>query len=300
MAPRRIAYDQCSNGSPAVAMKCFKVVQKVLEDTYQEIPGDEAARDAAISRALSDLSSTYRTLLSEGGPSFADPVTRFAYVYSYVPAHAHWIHELLEKSEVAAAVFSAAKVRLACIGGGPGSDLVGILKFLDKRDVAAPAIFCEIVDGCEQWKLTWADLGFTLDLPMSLNTDYVIHRVGAPDVWTHPTKFAKADLFTLNFFVSEIVHLGDSAWGYVEETLNQAKAGAVMLFNDNNDSRFYGPFDEIAARAGWETLFSENGDRRIYDSGERKDDLGRFNVKFCRSPKLTGNVASRVMRKTRA
>jgi hypothetical protein len=106
MAPRHIAYDQCSNGSPAVAMKCFKVVQKVLEDTYQEIPGDEAARDAAISRALSDLSSAYRTLLNDGGPDFADPVTRFAYVYSYVPAHAHWIHELLEKSEVAAAVFS--------------------------------------------------------------------------------------------------------------------------------------------------------------------------------------------------
>jgi len=25
-----------------MVMKCFKVVQKVLEDTYQEIPGEEA------------------------------------------------------------------------------------------------------------------------------------------------------------------------------------------------------------------------------------------------------------------
>jgi len=246
---------------------------------------------------LQTLSSTYKTLLAKGGPDFSDPVVRFAYVYCYVPAHAHWIHELLELSADAAAVFDAPKVRVACIGGGPGSDLVGILKFLDTRGGASPALFCEIVDGCEHWKVTWADLGFSLDVPMPLNTDYVIHRVGDPAVWTHPTKFAKADLFTLNFFVSEIAHLEEMAWEYVEQVLRQAKAGAVLLFNDNNDSRFYGPFDQIAERCGWEAYVSQNGHRRIYDTGEKLDDLGRFKEKFGRSSKLGGDVAYRVLGK---
>jgi hypothetical protein len=280
-------------------MKCFKVVQQVLEDSYEEIPGSEAERDAAIRDALGGLSKTYRNLLGSGGPDFGDPVTRFAYVYSYVPAHAHWVHELLGFSEEAAAVLDKDKVRIACIGGGPGSDLVGILKFLDERGGDAPAIFCEIVDGCEQWKLTWADIGFTLDLPMSLNTDYVIHRVGDPGVWTHPTKFAKADLFTMNFFVSEIAHMGAPAWEYVEKALARGKPGAVLLFNDNNDSRFFERFDKLAAALEWEVLVAGNGERKVYDSGERLDDLGRFRTKFGRASRLTGNVAWRVLRKSR-
>jgi hypothetical protein len=131
----------------AAQMMCFKVVRKVLDDTYSEVPGDPAKRDSAIKDALGGLSSRYQNVLQTGGPDFSDPVARFAYVYSYVPAHAHWVHELLEMSNDAAAVFDAKKVRVACIGGGPGSDLVGILKFLDEREGDPPGIFCEIIDG---------------------------------------------------------------------------------------------------------------------------------------------------------
>jgi hypothetical protein len=59
-------------------MKCFQVVLKVLDATYDEIPGDAAERDAAIKRALEAMSARYnRELLAAGGPDFADPVTRF-------------------------------------------------------------------------------------------------------------------------------------------------------------------------------------------------------------------------------
>jgi hypothetical protein len=281
-----------------MAMKCFKVVQKVLQDTYDEIPGDEAERDAKVTRALNELSDSYKTLLTTGGPDFSKAVTRFAYVYMYVPAHAHWVYELIQMSPEAAAVFDSEKVRIACIGGGPGSDLVGILKYLDTRSDDAPTIFCEIVDGCVQWKQTWSDIGYTLDLGSSLLTDYVIHRVGDADVWDHPTKFTKADFFTFNFFISEIVSLGAAAWEYVEEVLAQAKSGAILLFNDNNTASFYEPFDRIRAKTGWKVLVSGEGERKVYDTGERLDDLGRFKTKFGgRKSRLTGKMAWRVLQK---
>jgi len=279
-------------------VKCFKVVKKVLDDTYDEIGGSEQDRDAAIRAAIEGLSTKYRTVLTAGGPDFSHPVSRFAYVYTYVPAHAHWVHELISWSPEAAAVFDLDKVRIACIGGGPGSDLVGILKFLDERAGAVPKkIFCEIVDGCEQWKHTWADIGFVLDLPGSLNTDYVIHRVGQPDLWSRPHQFAKADILTLSFFVSEIAHLGNAAWEYLEQLLGIAKPGALLLFNDNNDSRFYEPFDALAAKVGWDILVSSRGARRVYDSAERLDDLATFGEKFGYKSRLTGDMAWRVLRK---
>lgn len=278
--------------------KCFSVVKKVLEDTYVEIQGDEENRDREIASAIEKISESYLNMSKTGpGPDFQDPVSRFAYVYAYVPAHAHWVSELISWTPEAIDVFEKDKVRIACIGGGPGSDLIGILKYLDDRGGEPPSIFCEIADGCELWKHTWADLSFSLDLPVRLNTDYVVQRVGETDVWKHPVKFEKSDIISMSFFVSEIAHLGETAWEYVEEVLRRAKTGAILLFNDNNDSRVFERIDEITTRLGWETLHSCAGTRKIYDQGENKDELSDFRMKFGRVSKLTGNVASRVLRK---
>jgi len=100
-------------------MKCFEVVQKVLDATYAELPGTGGARDQAISRALEAMSRQYnKNLLSSGGPDFSDPVTRFAYVFLYVPAHAHWLYELITWSSEAKSLFDAQWLRMACLGGG--------------------------------------------------------------------------------------------------------------------------------------------------------------------------------------
>jgi hypothetical protein len=180
--------------------KCFSVVKKVLEDTYVEIQGDEENRDREIASAIEKISESYLNMSKTGpGPDFQDPVSRFAYVYAYVPAHAHWVSELISWTPEAIDVFEKDKVRIACIGGGPGSDLIGILKYLDDRGGEPPSIFCEIADGCELWKHTWADLSFSLDLPVRLNTDYVVQRVGETDVWKHPVQFEKSDIISMSF-----------------------------------------------------------------------------------------------------
>lgn len=279
-------------------MRCFEVVQRVLDVTYAQIPGDEPARDAAIARALRDMSGKYLgSLARTGGPDFSDPVTRFAYVFGYVPAHSHWVHELLSWSPEAVALFAQPRVRVTCLGGGPGSDLVGVLKFMAAEGRVPPALFCEIVDGCIQWKETWSDLAFTLEWASPLHTDYVIHNVADPSTWAAPCNFGKADVFTVSFFASEIFHLGASATQYLTHVFSTAKPGALILINDNDASCFYEWFDGIAAATGLETLLAQQGERKIYDRDEQMSAVGHFREKFDWRPKLTGRVAWRVFRK---
>jgi hypothetical protein len=282
-----------------MALKCFSVVKKVLSDTYGEISENEESRDRKIALAIEQISETYRNLSETGaGPDFQDPVNRFAYVYAYVPVHAHWVSELISWSQDAKDLFKKDKVRIACIGGGPGSDLVGILKYLDERGGEPPSIFCEIADGCELWKHTWADLAFSLDLSVKLSTDYIIQRVGDTDVWSHPVQFEKSDIISMSFFVSEIAHLGEPAWDYVGAVFEKMKPGAVLLFNDNQNAMYYGKVDDIARSKGLEVLLEGKGDRRVYDRNEKSDELSEFSKKFGdRRPKLTGDVAWRVLRK---
>lgn len=279
-------------------MKCFEVVQRVLEDTYGEIPGEETERDQAITTALSEMSNRYATaLLTHGGPSFDSPQHRFAYVYCYVPAHAHWICELIGWSREAQEILARDEVRVACIGGGPGSDLVGVLKYLDNRQLR-PRVFCEIVDGCIDWKKTWSDVAFKLGLDgMSLHTDYVVQTVGSGTEWKQPHNFRKAELVTLNFFFSEIAHLGTAATDYIASLFDMLKPGAIVLFNDNDASNFYGPFDGLAHNAGLQVLHSGHETRKVYDRAEQVSEVGRFKAKFNRAPRLTGRVASRILRK---
>ena len=161
-------------------MKCFDVVQLVLDATYDEVPGNEAARDASIKAALQKMTKQYREdLKTTGGPNFADPTVRFAYVFQHVPAHAHWLYNLLSDCDQVIEVFKKGKARVACIGGGPGSDLVGVLKLLDEKEIDC-GIFCELFDGCEAWKTTWGDLAYELDVGTPVHTDYVIHDDPAP------------------------------------------------------------------------------------------------------------------------
>jgi hypothetical protein len=279
-------------------MKCFEVVQKVLDATYAEIPGDAPTRDAVISSALRTMSDQYKSnLLLSGGPDFSDPATRFAYVFLYVPAHSHWLYELITWSDEARLIFDAKRLRMTCLGGGPGSDLVGVLKYMS-RFKKSPAVHCDIVDGCRQWKQTWSDLAYTLDWQTPVYTNYFINRVGDLKVLDDPYSFAKSDLFTMNFFASELYHLGQPATDYLSAALAQAKTGSILLVNDNNLVTCYQWIDGIASSAGFETLRGDTGERKIYDSNERKSALGTYANKFDFNPKLSGRVAWRVFRKS--
>jgi hypothetical protein len=279
-------------------MKCFEVVQRVLDETYSQIPGNQAERDAAIVRALKAISDQYTTkLLTSGGPNFEEAIARFAYVFLYVPSHAHWLNELMTKSPQIGELFSRPKLRITCLGGGPGSDLVGALKYMADHGMA-PALFCEIVDGCIQWKQTWADLAYTLNWESPVHTDYVIHDVALRSTWSAPTNFAKADIFTISFFASEIFHLGTAATEYLEFAIGQAKPGALVLVNDNNDSRFFEWLDKIMAFLGFETIFADEGQRKIFDRGEKLSALKLYQDKFKISSKLTGQLFRRVYRRS--
>lgn len=276
-------------------MKCFDVVQKVLDATYTEIPGTDRQRDAAVTKALEKMSDQYRNkLVTSGGPDFSDPVTRFAYVHLYVPSSAHWLYELINWWPEAKKVFDAPKVRMTSLGGGPGSELVGVLKFME--GYKTPALFCEIVDGCIDWKQTWSDLAFTIDWPHGLHTDYVIHDAGNEGTWAAPSNFEKTDLFTVNFFASEIFHLGKPAKKYLTKAFKRARSGAIVLFQDNDAATFTNWFDAICADSSLKTIRSGHGERKVYDRGERTSVV--YNgEKFGRGARLTGRVAWRVLKK---
>jgi hypothetical protein len=203
---------------------------------------------------------------------------------------------LIQQNNVLGNLFDTKKVNVACIGGGPGSDFLGILKYV-MRNKKSPTIKFQICDREKSWGESWSDVDDKVeDLDFRISTSYMPLDVTKRDDWESHRKYFQSDLFTMIYFMSEVFSLRDSADEYFAHLFNQAKIGSLFLFIDNNNSEFYNWFDQLAANHKIDILSSDETNMNV-PIEEEKSDLGKYFDKFSH-PKLTANVAYRIGRKS--
>jgi hypothetical protein len=111
-------------------MRVFELVKSVLDENYSKIPGTTEERDGRICKRINELMKGYSALASENGVTYDKPSIRFAYIYKYVTSHANLVYQRIRGCKALRNCFQAPQIVISCIGGGPGSDLVGILKYM--------------------------------------------------------------------------------------------------------------------------------------------------------------------------
>jgi hypothetical protein len=283
-------------------VKCFELVKEVLDETYDEIEGTEEEKDDRIKKALGYLTDWYhRKLVGYGGPDYADPVLRFAYIFKYVTSHANLVYSFLQYEEDVLDLLKREQVTITCLGGGPGSDLLGILKLLlsrrRKEGEKTQKVLAYICDREQAWSDSWGDIGMRIPEGdgVQLNTICAPHDALDPKTWRE-RKSLRADLFTMVYFMSELYAHHDEAEAYFEHVLAGAQPGALLLFIDNNDASFFGWFDDLVEKHGFEVLAHEEG-RQVMPPDEQMAVLERYTKKFDEKAKLQARVACRLVRK---
>jgi hypothetical protein len=274
-------------------MNCFKLVKSVLDEQYAAIKGTEAEKDNAIGKGLYYLSKCYAQLGAEECKiEYADPVIRFAYIYRYVTSHADFVCSLIESTGLTK-LFYQSKVNISCIGGGPGSDLVGVLKNVEKTG-KKPALRFTLLDREATWSESWCDVDEKLSTSLQTNVNFQPFDVTDEKSWKPHRKYLNSDLFTLIYFASETHSLRDKAAKYYEDLFENAASKAYFLYIDNNASCFSNWFDGMWK--GKVKLIDGNEGRMTTDFGEEKKDLGEYYQKFG-DPKLQAQIAYRVLQK---
>jgi hypothetical protein len=287
-------------------MTIFELVKIALDELYAEAVKDYGNEtDAQISRQIVSLQNTLRNL-NKGEPNpttYKDPTVRFAYVFKYVTSHADYVVQILQKfqQKLNGSIFGKESIRVSCVGGGPGSDLIGLLKYLDEKDEMEPVgkITCYLLDREQAWADTWTELGDTLNSRLTLHVNFQPLDVTMPESWSQQKKFLQADLFTMSYFLSEVYAL-DSNGGvtdFFRDMFNQAKPGALFLYNDNGHQDFNNYFDSLFDPSLYESVISETNIKLTPRYSEEKKTLGDYLEKFGQSPKLGSQVSYRVIRK---
>jgi hypothetical protein len=277
------------------SMNCFKLVKSVLDEQYGAIPGKEAEKDKAIHEKLNYLSAKYAKL--GGGQEhkidYADLVTRFAYIYRYVTSHADYVCSLIDSTGLTK-LFDEKKLNISCIGGGPGSDLVGVLKCVENAG-KTPSLRFTLLDKEATWFESWCDVDEKLATSLHTNVNFQPFDVTNEASWKPHQKYLNAHLFTLIYFVSETYCLREKAATFYKHLFENASSGAYFLYLDNNASCFSDWFDGLW-KASKMKLVDGKGCTIWTDFGEEKKDLGEYYKKFG-DPKLKADIAYRILQK---
>ena len=286
-------------------MTIFELVKIALDELYEDGGEDYGGGlDAAIKKRMTYLKTSYGSLNSPARipVDYKDPATRFAYVYKYVAAHGDYIVQILEnlRSELGSNIFQQETLNVTCVGGGPGSDIIGILKYFDEYQEPVSKIACQLLDKQQAWADTWSDLGLSLNSSLYVNSNFQRLDVTDPDSWQYQKKFLRADLFTMSYFVSEVMSLDQS--GVVTEfwktLFEKARPGSLFLYDDNGHTDFTSYFDKLWKAANLECLLAADNKRLLPRFSEQSSELGVYLTKFGQNPKIQSQITYRVLKKT--
>lgn len=272
-------------------MNCFQIIKSVLDEAYNQISGNESEKDEKILGAIEYLREEYKRLSVQCNVNYNDPVIRFAYIYVYVTSHANLVCNLVEENSNLSDLFNNQKVNVACIGGGPGSDFLGILKYLMTTN-KSPNVRFQLCDKERAWAESWIDVDDKVDPEFRISTSYLPLDVTKRNDWEVHTKYLQSDLFTMIYFMSEVYSLSHSANDYFMNLFSQAKPDSLFLFVDNNAEYFYNWFDRLAQDNSI-SILQQDRIRMMLPWDEQKSDLGEYCEKFS-PPKVTANVAYRI------
>ena len=279
-------------------MNLMQLIKLVLDDAYAGIKAkNDAEKDALIKKELGALSACYATLTNKAIKpiDYSDPLKRFAYIYKYTVAHADYIMQVISGEKVLRDLLSQKKIEVACLGGGPGSDLLGILKYMINAGIKATQLTCYIFDKERAWGDSWSDVAIQLNAPFQLNPVFQQMDVTDQKVWGSYNKYLRSDLFTLSFFLSEVWKIKDQADPFFNHCLANMKKGALVLFIDNNAETFTKWFDELAKNNNLKPILVHSA-KIAFSNNEEKKDLGVYFEKFG-WPKRESDAAIRIMQK---
>ena len=249
---------------------------------------------------LNSMTDEYRT--EEPDIDYGDPLCRLGYLYRHGAANATLLEHVLKADEVwpKKAGESPQTVRVCALGGGPGTELLGIAKYLTHLKHRIPRnISFTLLDYVPQWAETWDDLSQRIGVMLSseLEDTEVQPPIIAPaflqfdvlDVASYKNyafKFREADIVICNYLFSENKTRLGEAYDAVRRLAKITPATCAFVVIDRLEHKqdFKNDVLELFESVFGDNIVVSDYDRTL-DSDEQTDDMGQVLLKALLHPR---------------
>lgn len=188
---------------------------------------------------FSDLQNKYYSPVDN--PNYESIVKKFCYLYKYSVAHGYYIYVALKmlRPKIKPSIFSRNPTRVACIGGGPGTEIVGLCRYfreIEIENLGNPVEIC-IFDKESSWEETCRRVLACVAPGLDVKLTFVVFDATQPATYDQ-LDFSDFHLVMANFFASEvrkaqIVEASKLFWKHMFKSMGAGKIFLAVDFADN-------------------------------------------------------------------
>jgi hypothetical protein len=213
---------------------------------------DKMGREAHNSRWLKlvknrfeGLEEAYKILNQDGRVpiDYRELPTQAAYLYAYGMPRAYFCDEFLRRHREALRrpLFSKEELNVVSFGGGPASELIGLINYLSDREMGEPvsSICYRIYDKDGDWERVAERIAKKAETEISINLAY--HSLDlAEAAETQKIDISDADLVIFSYIISELCALDtkDQIEININTILGKLKSGSNILFIESRHPDF--------------------------------------------------------------
>ena len=226
---------------------------------------------------------------------FDDAVYRSAYLYQYAPANALAVEAVLNDDAknqrlISGLLTSQQRISVCCLGGGPGSEIVGVAKWIVQQKLATTQLEVVVTDKFPQWQDQWKSVRDTLNTdvlsgcagsakrpPLVKSIGFVQVDVVNPASAQLPAVRRGFDLYVVSYVVSHIyTPEGLSRFHeFMRSVIDSAPKGSIFLFIDRSGPGWQTSVATLLNHPGIEiSEFYSSSSMSPGDPREEKADLG--------------------------
>jgi hypothetical protein len=233
---------------------------------------------------------------------YEDPICRMAYMYMNVAVHARLVeHAIAAFPQLVQTIRQKTdygeELRVCALGGGPGSELLGLVRYIQRMGVAARTTFVDftLVDLVKEWDESWHALKIGVDLqlkdeygpdrsrwPIQVSRSFLpLDATSATSFANFATRFNDTDLFLVCYLASELKSQARQFADVLDLLLTRARSGSFVLFVDRDEREVRDAVQMMIENSPLMTPLGLTKDR-----GRLEDDLTELEEWYIHMPSL--------------
>jgi hypothetical protein len=235
---------------------------------------------------------------------YQDPLCRLGYLYRHATANATLFERVLTESGHLRTKLRESKggaLQICSVGGGPGTELLGLAKYLLRRPQSLPRkIAFTVLDNVPQWAETWDQLAEAIDeelgkvfaergevSPTIVNSFLQLDVLDQASYKDYLHKFKRTDIVVFNYLFSENKTQLDKATKALRHLLKVTPAGCIFVVIDRleHDETFLKSVIKAFVDAGFAEPKTHTLEG-ILDGDEQTVDMGELFNTVLKSPRV--------------